>query len=89
MHVDSIWFSLTGKQLKLAEICTEKSFLGIVAVQEDHKFVGYTLSSSCVETVDTRLWKGIPNVIQISNWSIFCIIMVSLQQLDSTILLLL
>ena len=46
-----------GTQLKLGELGAEKSFLGVFAVEEGHKYVGYTISNSC-EAVSNKLWSG-------------------------------
>lgn len=51
---------LVGKQLKLGELCTEKSFLGKVAIDDCHKYVGYTSSPTCVDIVSNKLWAGSP-----------------------------
>ena len=48
-----------GQQLKICEVYAEKSFLGQVAVEGDHKYVGYTSHSTCVEAVAAKLWAGI------------------------------
>ena len=48
-----------GKQLKVAELCCEKSFLGKVAMDGNHKYVGYTSEQRFVETADAALWAGI------------------------------
>lgn len=49
----------TGQPLKLTELYAEKSFLGKVAIEKDHKYVGYTSTQSSVETVASKLWAGI------------------------------
>ena len=48
-----------GEQLKVCELYAEKSFFGKVAIEGDHKYVGYTSHSSCVEAVAAKLWAGI------------------------------
>ena len=48
----------TGKQLKLGEFNAEKSFLGRLAIEGDHKYVGYLGSETCLNTVTSKLWEG-------------------------------